>query len=519
MFCKNCGTENSDGALYCSNDGVVLSKVSERVHLSRDSEKFCKHCGHENTVGGYYCVSCGHSFEKVVEKEEEKLSVSNAASAVSSQQVGGNFQSGQGFIASLTDVSTLIHSGKFIGMSIVALLIISFSISSLVNGLVSDLISDEIGPIADLIDINLVSFTDVMMLSHLLGLNFTINAMFIEGAIQTSSGLFLLLIIPAIVFIVMGFLMQRKYPESTMVERLTRCLSFSIPYAILFGLFSLFAGTSLKMKDPTGFTEVVLTFTSDYSFFESIFNAFIISSIFTSIGAMIRLSKEQRTYNYQYGLSISRAILHSMVGLAVAMVVGFFVMSSSDNLTTDDPAGDLVIGTQVGGYIWNVSQFETLKLKVETFGEKITASYSLLGGAKASLDGADTEDEAEFKDEFKEEFKEQIGGLGLASWLLVLITFALHFWAGKQLIKSSGGNILFEVGAYAVTFGLVNALIVGITKISADLNMDDAIVFSLGFSSIGVFFISTILAYVVSYGSVMLLGRQTSSSQGQRYSA
>ncbi|WP_010676977.1 zinc ribbon domain-containing protein [Bacillus timonensis] len=516
MFCKNCGTKNSDGALYCSNDGVVLSQVSERVRLSRDSEKYCQHCGHENTVGGYYCVSCGHSFEKIVEKEDDKLLVSESTAP----QMSGNVQSEKGLIASLTDKSTLIHSLKFVGMSIVILSIISFGISSAANILAREAISNELGFFGDLLgDIKLVTFTDVLMISHLLGLNFNIAAMGFEGSIQTSSGLFLLLIIPAVVFIVMGIFMQRKYPESSMIDRLTRSLTFSIPYAIILGLFSLFAGSSLEMKDPTGFTEgTALVLTSDYSFFESIFNAFIISFIFTSIGAMIRLSKEQRMFNYRYGLSISRAILHSIVGLTLAMVVGFSVISLNENIPTDNGEG-VILGTQVGAYMWNVSQFETLKLSMENYGEEITASYSLLGGAEASMAGADPEDEEEFNEEFKEEVKEELGGFGLASWLLVIIVLGLHFWAGKQLIKSSQGNILYELGAYAVTFGLANALIVGLAKLSAEIYMDEEIVFSLGFSSIGVFLISTILAFIVSYGSVLMLGRQSSSSHEQRYTA
>lgn len=505
MFCKNCGTENSEGSLYCSNDGVMLTKASERVHLFHEREKFCAHCGQENIVGGNYCISCGHSFEKAVEKSEEKLSVSHVASAVSSTKGRGHVKSGNGLIASLTDVSTYIHSAKFIGISIATLFIISLIISSGMNFVAREAISAELGPFGNLVgDIKLVSFTDVLMAFHLAGLNFTINLMVFEGFIQTSSGLFLILFIPAVVFIIMGYFMHRRDSESSMAERLTRCLTFSIPYALLFGFLSLFAGTSFEMQDQSGFIEGALSVNSDYSFFESVFNAFVISTIFTSIGAMIRLPKEHRLFNYQYGLSISRAILHTIIGLSVAMVVGIFVISSSESVPNEEGA-NIILGSQVGGYMWNVSQFETLTFEAGAYDEEVTASYSLLGGVKASMD--------------EDELKEDLSGIATGPWILVLVVFGLHFWAGKQLLKASQGNILYEIGAYAIAFGLVNTVIVGITNLSASINLDEDIAFSLGFSSIGVFFISTILAFVVSYGSVMVLGRQTSSTQAQSYSA
>ncbi|WP_078543526.1 zinc ribbon domain-containing protein [Litchfieldia alkalitelluris] len=499
MFCNHCGTKNPEGALYCSNDGVALTQVSERVQLVREEMRFCKNCSHESGLVGNYCSSCGTAFEKVTEKvETEKVSLT----ATSTRLFTPSAQSSEGFLATLTDRNHLIHSLKYIGIAIVTLFIISWITSSSANSVLQETFSGDLGPLAE--GLKLISMTDVFMLNHMASLDYTVETGFFEAQLKTSSGLFLLLLIPAIIFILIGYFMQRKCIDSTMVERLTRSLSFAIVYGVIVGVISLFAGVSTKFEDPTGFVGEI-TASADYSFFESIFNAVIISFIFTTVGSLIGLAKEQRLINYQYGLSITRAIVTSVIGLAISIVAGIVLLQSNEEITIDNGTADTILASQVGGYLWSISQFNGLTLNAVSYDEEITASYSLLGGAKAS------EDEAEFKEMFGE-----ISGI---LWLLVLIPIGLHFWAGTQLRKATQGNLLYELVAYAVAFGIVNVLLVWISKLTVTTNFDDAFTVSFGFSTISTFIISTIFAFVVSYGAVMVTNRQAPQTYGQSHSA
>ena len=54
MKCKNCGNENEDNSVYCSECGMVLSK--EPVS---DVDTFCSYCGSRNYSGQEYCRVCG----------------------------------------------------------------------------------------------------------------------------------------------------------------------------------------------------------------------------------------------------------------------------------------------------------------------------------------------------------------------------------------------------------------------------------------------------------------------------
>ncbi|WP_286158796.1 zinc ribbon domain-containing protein [Bacillus sp. J37] len=492
MYCSHCGMKNNESAQYCINDGASLVPVIEKVKVTQENHKYCMECSHENALNAIYCQQCGHSVEKVTEKED---GITSGTIPVHSED-HVNYEK-EDFISSILNKHNLKRIAIFNAFSIIALFVFSLIVSSSANRLLLESLRSEFGSLVD--SLKVVSATDVFMISHMASLHYRANALMFEGVLETTSGLFLLLFIPAIIFILIGFFMNKRVTKSSIVERLSICLSFSIMYGIIVGLISTFAGVSVDIADPTGFIGNI-TISSDYSFFESIFNALIISFIFTSVGAMIGVAKEQRFNNKQYGVSISRAILHSVIGLVFMILIGTVFFSTNDELTTGDETGDVLLGSQIGGYLWNISQFGTLNFETTSYGEEITASYSLMGGPKAS------EDEEEFEELFLE-----LKWL----WILVLIPIGLHFLAGNKLRKSTQGNILYELGVYAIVFGLINALFVSISRLTIDTNFDDVFNATFGFSTFGTFIVSAIFAFIVSYVAVMLTNRQVNSNINQ----
>jgi hypothetical protein len=482
VYCKHCGTKNRENALYCVNDGEALTLQNEHV-LHHENSRYCSHCSHENQANALYCVDCGQTMSKVKEtREVEPNRVSLQNKAVNSNS--------EGIITILSNLNSLKQLAIWNVISLAGLLLLSFIISSSINGVLKDIMRGELGSLVD--GMKLMSFTDVFMISHMTGVDYHASAAIFEGVLSTTSGLFLLLLIPAVVFITTGFLMNRNQAHKPMIEKLKWNLSFSLVYGLVTGIISLFAGVSVEINDPTGFIGTI-TVGSEYPFIESMFNAAIISFIFTSIGTIFTLDRELRSSNERYGLSISKAILHSMIGFAVMMAAGYFILSSHDELTTEETASDVVVGSQMGGYLWNIAQFQTLTFELTADGESVNASYSLIGGPEAS------EDEEEFAELF-----EEINWI----WILVLIPAALHVWAGNLLRKATQGNILNELAVYAVAFGIINAVIVSISKLAIDTNFEGAFSASFGFSTLGTLVISSILAFGVSYLGVMVTNRQ-----------
>jgi hypothetical protein len=483
VYCKHCGTKNREDALYCVKDGEALTLQNEHVLLHHENTRYCSSCSHENQANAHYCAACGQTTSRVKE-------VRDGETIRAARQNNGMTSSTNGLISSLTNKNNLKWLAIWNGASIAGLFLISFIISASINGVLKDIMRGELGSLVD--GMKLMSFTDVFMISHMTGVDYHASAAIFEGVLSTTSGLFLLLLIPAVVFITTGFLMNRKQAHKPIIEKLKWNLSFSVVYGLFTGIFSLFAGVSMEINDPTGFIGSI-TIGSEYPFIESMFNAAIISFIFTSIGTIFTLDRELRSSNERYGLSISKAILHSMIGLAVMMAAGYFILSSHDELTTEETTGDVLVGSQVGGYLWNISQFQKLSFELTADGESVNASYSLIGGPEAS------EDEEEFAELF-----EEINWI----WILVLIPAALHVWAGNLLRKTTQGNILNELAVYAVTFGIVNAIIVSISKLSIDTNFEGAFSATFGFSALGTLVISSILAFGVSYLGVMVTNRQ-----------
>lgn len=75
MFCKHCGMQNIDGALYCSQDGLPLVGLSETVYVIKDNIRFCKSCSYENGEESQYCTNCGISLEKINERKSSPINI------------------------------------------------------------------------------------------------------------------------------------------------------------------------------------------------------------------------------------------------------------------------------------------------------------------------------------------------------------------------------------------------------------------------------------------------------------
>lgn len=485
LYCKQCGTKNEKDALYCVNDGFQLVSSADDTFVEKESVKYCRNCSHESTAGALYCSDCGISLEKVVKKQSSN---EFTITPKQSKQKGKNeVDLGEAEVSPFTKEG-LIRSLKSSAIVIAILLVISFITSSILNSYLRSTLEEEFFFLAPVISsLKVVSMTDIFMIFHLASINYSAQIPGMEFFIRTSGGLIVFLILPVIIFMLTGFLMNRKQRERNMINRLKGNLSFSVVYAIIVGVISLFSGVSLNLEAMGGFGESV-SISSQYQFFNVLFNAFVINFILVSFGSMIGLTKENKQINHHYGISIQRALKTFMLGIIACGIIGIAVLS------TDAQTEGAEIPVIMQGYLWNIAQFGTLSLDMTTPYEDVQASYSILGGPKASLDEA----------EFKAMIKELTGSF---FWLIGLVPMLLHFWTGNQLRKATTGNILYELGVYAGAFGLLNAVFVSISQLSINTNIEDVFAVSFGFSVIEAFFTGAIMAFVIAYIAVMVTNR------------
>lgn len=474
VFCKNCGFRNDEGALYCTNDGAALLPFNVEVGLYRERAHYCNSCSHTIGSGDTYCQSCGQSVEKIKVNDSSFLASRSRVNRGSVEQSATTFFSKQRVIR--TSMLTLL--------SIVIMLIISFVISSYMNNYVMDGLESYLGFRFEALKV--VSSLDFLMLLHLSNFDFTLISDWFEGSLSTTSGLFLSLLVPAALFMVGGYCIGKGMEEYK--NRFFHHLFLAGLYGVGIGLLSMIASGEVRIPIPDGLIGNI-DIEKNYSFSKSVFNAFFISFVFMTVGSSLRLRKSSHPNSEKYGSSIKTAITHSVLGLLLMMVIGTVYMSTNEEMQLEGAFQKTLYGTQLGGYLWNIAQFGTLTFEENSFNESTESSYSLLGGSTASLE-----------DEGIGVFIEE--SLGAMIWLLILIPLALHVRAGRKLRGASEG-LLHALAVYSLVFGLVCAILVSITRLKVSSSFDEIFSFTLGFSTVGTFFICSLLAFCISALTVM----------------
>ncbi|WP_235820544.1 hypothetical protein [Halalkalibacter krulwichiae] len=432
-----------------------------------------------------YCIACGQSLEKIIQASSGETRFKNEKSSRRRQATDNEtvrpFQT-----------ETLVGSLKASAITIAAFMVVSLVISMMINQAVRSSMEDDLlGPLIS--SLKVVSMTDIFMLGHLANVDYVASAMFLEFYVKTNGSLYLFLLLPALILIPTGYLLHRNNRERSIRNRLMKNVSFAVVYAALVAVISMFSGISVDLSSFSSFGEEMII-AAEYRFINVFVNALILSVLFTSLGSLIGLSADVKQKNRQYGVSIRWALLNQVAGVVLFIVAGLAVFHVHEEFKNDETFVKNVVGSQVGGYMWNVAQFETLRFETTVYDEQVKASYSLLGGAKASED----------EESFQEVIKELTGSF---FWLIALVPLLLHFQAGNQLRKATEGQIIPELGVYAASFGLVNAAIVALANFSINTNFGDLFNVSLGFSVIGSFFFGAVAAFVIAYLAVLLTNR------------
>lgn len=497
MYCKRCGTKTVEGALYCQNDGSPLIPLFEGFRLKKDSTiHFCNHCSCENSKENLYCISCGVSMDKVAEKSNRIQNVVTVES-ISNKEIRPALYTKQ-------KPANLGTSLIFALVPLFVSLLFSWFISAELNSNIKRLIwaetnFDYTDFSARIVDkINLISSTDVLMLSHLVSLHLNVDTSFFGLNVDTSGGVLLLMIIPMITLLIAGYLLGWKRPTTSASERLSSSFRIAIIYAIVFACISLFSG---QTTDEPGMRGSIFLKTS-YSFGHAWLHSFIISFIFISVGSLFSLPKAFKGLgsNQMYGISIKRAIMTTFSGMIICIAIVCGYLFSEKEFTDEDWSNStkLAIATQIGGYTWNLSNLTSLQANLgreeEDIDNYVHVSYSFITGIKSSSlfgyspPGAVPAGRQWIGDQYNIDY----------TWIILFVTVALllHVRSGTLLRKASAGNTLYEVIAYGVVFGFVSVILGYLLKISIETDLTEIVSIALKFPVIQTFIMSVLIALI-----------------------
>lgn len=473
MFCRTCGQWNEDYSTYCSNDGTLLHGNKKKINLVRGNMKFCKNCG--NTINSYhlYCSNCGIS---TYEERKKNLNFKPEIPVSTKEAVRTNVL-GKPYVK-----SSIVYS--LIGFGIV--LLISLIISGKINSALQETLAYEIGlPM----NIKLINPLDLILLLNLSSLKLSFSVMAYGGASATVVGMpFIILLIPIIVFFVLGIFKGRKDSQKDSQINLINTLLIGFFYSLILAIIALFHKGNINLPIP--YTGELVSMTKSYLFFATFLNGVLIStlSLLLGYGLYSKLGKKDSiTNNYRY--LFDGLFLFFIIGLTTAIVAGlFFKFDIAKNsyptvgMTKNigDKFGELVLIGQMGIYAFLMTNLGVFNMSIDHETEKLSLLKNM------------------------DFIKDSFGNNGaIFLYIVLLIPIVLFFIYGKRAKKNSNlKNIILTTLAYSVGIMILSHLThvkiigTGSVKLTEDFLNSNAIMgFSLISSFLGSLLLSTLSAF------------------------
>ncbi len=464
MYCQKCGQYNDDNSNYCSNDGVFLLGNKNNVFMTKNEIKYCKYCGEKVESHSLYCSSCGQSlFHVDMKRTINKESKSKNQSIIKDKFKNIDFK----------------HPLKVAGIAFIILLVVSVIISIVMN----QKINSEILDILELdinIDNKFLNFIDYALLSHLLGATIKVT---LSGygckILKFRGGLYLYILIPSIIFIVLGILRGRKDLKEERYFNPIDAALVGLYYGL--GLLILSFCNFKKINIPIPYIRKHITIAKEYSFLGALFNGLMIALIFylAGYGIYMLIKKEnKRFFKYRYIFNgIFLLTLGYIISLIAYMIVFRGHIISADFIEFED--FDIVTILQYPAYLWSLINFNTFT----SSGVYNLVNISLLKNVDI--------------------LKEVLGkGRLIVLYLLTFIPFILFFFQGRKERGAGTGNLYLNLVYNSLTYSLLMTFFaVGSFMY---MNVDNEMIISMGFKAVETFFSCFVFSYLISLSGAFL---------------
>jgi hypothetical protein len=461
MFCRYCGQANDNSSIYCSNDGALLYKGKTKVNLVRDKVRFCKECGEGIESYDLYCTDCGASlYEK--KRKPPIIEIPNIKDA-KIPKIKDNVAS------KLNLKSSFIYS--LIGFGIIFL--ISVIISSTLNFAIKDALMSEFGvPM----DIKILNPMDITLLFNLANLKLSMGVdLYNIGMVRLTGTPVVALLVPFIIFFLMGIVLGRKDNKQGQAFNLQGTLVMGIFYGILLSLFALINSRKTSFLIPYIGEEIILE--KSYFFLSTLINGGIISiiSLLLGYGVYWKFSKNYDLVGNFKWLFDGLFILFSGA-LVVSVATGFFTTFVLKE-TSSNSFMDFTIISQMGIYAFLLINFGSFSFAEDFLEDKVSLFKNM------------------------DFIKDGLGSKApIFLYIAVLVPIVLFYLYGKKAKENGNKNIIYTTITYSVAIGILAYITHGMLVGTGDGGgiLDDIfsanfnIGFKIMYSIVGSFILSTL---------------------------
>ncbi|MBU5292915.1 zinc ribbon domain-containing protein [Anaerosalibacter bizertensis] len=471
MYCQKCGKSNSDHSIYCHNDGEFLLKKEGRIKIKNSRAKFCKHCGKNIEKNYIYCSNCGQSLFQIEKNKDNVVNPRENASIPTN-------------LNNINYINSLKTAGIGFILLLILSLIITVSINESINREISNVLSLET-------NIKFINILDYALNSHLINLSLKVDTASLglqPDIIKLNGGLFLFLIIPAVIFLVLGILDGKKDLKLNKAFNFIETIFIGLFYGVGILILSIINKWKISFNIPL--INQYVTITKNFSPLISLINGFIISVVFYLAGYgifMIIKKENERIFKYRY---IFNGILSLGTGLLICLVVSIMVFKKSISSIpfTGIDSIDSIIQYQSLKYLWNLVNFNTFSY----LAEDMTLNFSLLKNTEALKEILDNK---------------KI----IIIYILTIIPFIVFFIQGRKEKKLQPKNIYLNLAYSALTYSLLMTFFTAVsnfkinaTGMTANFIADGPIITAIGFKVGDTFITSFLFFYLISLAGAFL---------------
>lgn len=461
-YCTTCGNEVPFYENYCPFDGTFQLHSQSTNGTLGAQPKFCSDCGTENSDHHQYCIQCG-SFQLTlipfkIERTQENVAASQTIPDLSG--INKKLAIVCAFLAFLAvGIMSFIVSEGFQQQAA------SFqqTLNELTDVGPTEVVNDfyydygtENAPLTD----PFFGMTDYWMSAHLL--NSTLSFNMTESGersgvdLELQSGMLILLLLPLISLLIVGYLYGRRAP-GTIQHYWLSSLLIGLVYGVLTALIALIAGFQFDASAQDSGMVASLSIENNYPFIKALFAGVFLGTVFSFIGSLYGSGTMKHLTSSPLKEGIRTITFGVALSTAVIILLLYRFMSDANPfLSFDDiPATYfLIIAFQGGFLLWNTLNLSSLTLDMNMLDEKLQVMYSALGGIKI-----------ETNDPFSifSFLSSNPGNLKLYMIIGLLIPIGLFLWAGYRMHQ--GGAIQLH---RIVVFGLLYAFMMSL--LTAGLN-------------------------------------------------
>lgn len=514
MYCKICGNEEEEQSNYCSHDGAMLAVLPHQVQLVQGNLKYCRSCGGHNEARNIYCKECGKSLFVSKKRDYGRTSIS----AIPNTSIN-------------PPSMTIIKQGLLGGGIAILLMLIAGWIGSLLvsnnnpSGIWKSFLNNFGLPLSSgtgiaptILGYNLTSLSINGYFTSFVSANFSISL---------KIAAFVTLFIPIFILGWVGHWITKKQKSITFSDKLAISSIVAITYGLFLFILSFIASGTLKLID----SQITIL----YPHFENLIRGLLFGFFFSLGGCLLASRRNSWLKSIPFGTSLYQGVVAPIKGIFVMFIIVllFFLvakpMNSFENSSQQMSKTEMSsIGVTIVPFIWEAAHFTPIEIKsplLNTLDGKLggydttTTVLSVSGLQGVKLNGTSIKELASTQTHNPDDLIviDKINRSIHYMSFLVIIPSIFLFLAGGTIFQNNPRNKYLELAVFSGVYAIIMILINLLSSISINaygqlsiFRGSNNLFLTVGSNSVFLFFVSFILAFVVSYAGMLYANRRAS---------